>query len=126
MPHHVLHLILPKRHLANDRLSGPLGGHGKRSRYLLLFTPVMLPLHYGPPWLMDNCSAPWMLCAFLSFGSKVFLSNAVLYFSLYWVRFDCFLFACSQSFWFSAHKFSLTCLLVFRSAWTFRPIWSTR
>ena len=24
--HHVLHLILPTRHLANDRLSGPLGG----------------------------------------------------------------------------------------------------
>ena len=46
--HHVLHLILPTRHLANDRLSGPLGGYGKRSRYLLLFTPVMLPLHYGP------------------------------------------------------------------------------
>ena len=24
--HHVLHLILSTRHLANDRLSGPLGG----------------------------------------------------------------------------------------------------
>src|SRR5688572_13067094 len=24
--HQVLHLILPRRHLANDRLSGPLGG----------------------------------------------------------------------------------------------------
>jgi len=47
--HHILHLILPKCHLVNDRLSRPLRGCGKRSHFLLLFTPVMLPLLYGSP-----------------------------------------------------------------------------
>src|SRR5688572_16918672 len=55
--HHVLHLILPTHHLATDRLSELLGGHGKRFRYLLLFTPVMLPLHYGPPMTCKQNSA---------------------------------------------------------------------
>ena len=66
--HHVLHLILPMRHLANDRLSGPFGRvreaiplptalHASDVTTILWTLPLQydprLPVHYGPPMYLD-------------------------------------------------------------------------